>query len=558
MSLLVGLIAFGKDYASECNHLSARLLAGEYGKMFVSNKEYAERFADHYRKASESHHIFVYQDGNVDFDGTEMSGKDAVRQIDNMSVSGEREIALLIGGTYSKKADKTISRLYKSIYSLVETRDKSGISYNEHPVLVTMRYHYKDVMGLLAEPPVESQAQRNDISPEQVEEMAAAEVPVAAAYEHEPAARTSAPQTAAQTQKPSTEDSGGLASGMYIVNVNSSLSVRRSPSTSGAKIGALSNGSQVEVLESVGGWARIAYEGSAAYVKADYLEAVLAEEATSNNYDRGLWRGILYAVPFLILVLAIISFFAEGTLFTWSVVALGFVELLYAAAEQHVSLSSALPWFCTPEEVGWIWTVVNFGLLVVVLFFQHEVFKGMVGGMLDASGRSGLGFVFSFVAFYILLAVVGIMLVSGLMSLRSFWIPLLALALLWVVVKFMVGDSFFEVLPLTLMMAVACGGFLVFFLKTAGVLVIGGLIYICVSAFAGSSSASDSSKDSSSPSGGGQRDHGPGTIETDAFGGKRIRHGDGSVTDVHDYGGDIVDNDGKHYRRGIDGRVHKF
>lgn len=355
------------------------------------------------------------------------------------------------------------------------------------------------------------------------------------------------------------EDSERLAPGMYTVNVSSTLSVRRSPSTSGAKIGALSKGSQVEVLESTGGWARIAYGGSTAYVKADYLEAAPTQGTAYEDSGKGLWRGVLYAVPFLILVLAAIAIFAEDALFTWSAVALGFAELLYAAAEQHVSLSSALPWFCTPEEVGWIWTVVNFGLLVVVLFFQHEVFKGMVGGMLDASGRGGLGFIFGFVSFYVILAVVGMMLVAGLMSPGSLWVPILALALLWVIVKFTVGDGFLEVLPLTLMMAVACGGFLVFFLKTAGVLVLGGLIYICISAFAGASSSASRGRSVSSASGGsGGLNRGSGRLETDFFGGKRIRYDDGTTTDVQDFGGDIVDSDGKHYRRGIDGRVHKF
>ena len=62
----------------------------------------------------------------------------------------------------------------------------------------------------------------------------------------------------------------------------SSLNVRSTPSTSGAKVTSLSSGTQVNILESLDGWYRIEANGKTGYVSSQYVTVSQPEQATES------------------------------------------------------------------------------------------------------------------------------------------------------------------------------------------------------------------------------------------------------------------------------------
>lgn len=64
------------------------------------------------------------------------------------------------------------------------------------------------------------------------------------------------------------------ASKGQVVNVNSSLRIRESASTSSAVIGTLRNGNTFDIISKSGGWYQINYNGTKGYVHGDYVKEI--------------------------------------------------------------------------------------------------------------------------------------------------------------------------------------------------------------------------------------------------------------------------------------------
>lgn len=69
-------------------------------------------------------------------------------------------------------------------------------------------------------------------------------------------------------------------------------------------------------------------------------------------------------------------------------------------------------WFCYPSEVGWIWAIVNYILLMIVIFFGIWQFLGGIGGVENVESSSLLrfiqlvwGLVWGVAAYFIIIAV---------------------------------------------------------------------------------------------------------------------------------------------------------
>lgn len=73
-----------------------------------------------------------------------------------------------------------------------------------------------------------------------------------------------------------TSDFSESYAGTYTVTA-SSLNVRSTPSTSGAKVGVLPNGAQVTVTSANGSWAAVSYNGISGYCSMDYLKQNAAQ-----------------------------------------------------------------------------------------------------------------------------------------------------------------------------------------------------------------------------------------------------------------------------------------
>lgn len=283
---------------------------------------------------------------------------------------------------------------------------------------------------------------------------------------------------------------------IYSVNVQSTLSVRKEPSTEADKLGSLRKDEQVEVENIHNGWAQIRYNAATGYVNANYLTlkhskgSTLVEKETetkdpflTNNKD---WYRLLYnSTPFIgviLFVLLIIAANINADRFMHVMLfLLGLTELFFSAGYNEIE-SGVNPWFCDPNEMGWIWTIVNYFILLGVLMLQHYSFKGYAGHL-----RLGCG---GLILFYILVAAVGISLSSLLVSVEYFYAAPIAIFLLWLFLYKQLDDKK-EAFIGSIFVAVAFGGLSVFFLQMLGLLLMGGIILILAQAFMSGKSSTE-------------------------------------------------------------------
>lgn len=520
----------------------------------MDGEQMAEMFIQYSRNVDETHHLFVYDDGSVQVDDKQMDRKQAVAFVEDIRSDGM--VVLLIGGSYGRKAEKTLQALCKSVKKLVEQRSKSGIDYDTYPVLTTTRADYTRIMKKVREA-------AKELVPSQQEPVAIDTTVVIEELEPEAVAK---PKTQARAgtkakRRPVSETNEVPSSatksvhlGAYEVHVKTTLSVRNKPSASAAKLGSLQNGEQVSVEGFVDGWARITYEGKLAYVKAEYIVPCTESTPADSSDDAGsykIWKLILQISPLLIVIFLVLACVCDGNAANISIAATGLMELLYCAADQRVNISG-LAWFCMPGKVGWIMTIIDFIILIGVLIAQHEMFKATLSNMLNNAGRRGFSYIFLFLVSYPLFAVVGITLAGALLNPGLFWAPLLAIGVLCLFFKWIVDTEWTVAFVMALWAGVSFGGFLAFFLSVAGVLILGGLIYILVSAVANGSSSGTQTSASSSNGNSQSTDNTQGCLERDAFGGTHVRHPDGTTTDLTDVGnGEFVDYSGHSWRKGM-------
>lgn len=178
-----------------------------------------------------------------------------------------------------------------------------------------------------------------------------------------------------------------IAPGLYKVNVNSTLNVRNAPG--GAKIGMLSNGTLIQVTACKDGWAQFSLDdGRTGYVSEQYLVPFSLPAASSGrSYSTASLSDLRHYAPFAVLLFAILAFIGLRTdtnpLFHVSCFLWGTSELFMFGAGSD----SALVWFCTPSDVGWIFTIINFFVAIGVLFFQYTIYREFVGNLFDGFWR---------------------------------------------------------------------------------------------------------------------------------------------------------------------------
>lgn len=185
-----------------------------------------------------------------------------------------------------------------------------------------------------------------------------------------------------------------------IVNVNSNLNVRFYPSKSGKILGTLNNGDTIDVYSiDNNGWAEVYFNGETGYVKAKYLTEIdtesknnADENASSSNIDVDFNNLMEYMstgfdktnnLMFFYIALAL---WIIGTLcfkefeelcklpkrayFTSSCFLLTFIfEIIY-----FFTYDDDVTWFCSPDKVGWGWTVINFLIFGFVTYKQCIIF----------------------------------------------------------------------------------------------------------------------------------------------------------------------------------------
>lgn len=261
-----------------------------------------------------------------------------------------------------------------------------------------------------------------------------------------------------------------IASGNYKVSVQSSLTVRDFPKT-GNKIGSLYNDNSVEVLECNQGWAKIKYGSSFGYVKSDYLRP--SGEVKSNTGDYKLntipldiIEGAKTCMPFVILALALLMWLFLSIdlkiLFQLTCFLLGLAEIILFIPIDGGS-GNSIPSFCEPNNVGWLFAIINFIIMVVILLFQYYIYRGFT---------QELSFGFWKNLFFTLFMFSGMMSFCAIFTVSIYSIFLFAI--FFIILLFILKEvNFFT----SIVFMTHSFGLLLSFINALGVLIIGGIIW---------------------------------------------------------------------------------
>lgn len=180
-----------------------------------------------------------------------------------------------------------------------------------------------------------------------------------------------------------------VAQTKYEVTANTFLNIRSYADASAPVLGTVDKGGKVDVYEIANGWAKIGYDGGYAYVSADYLrkiENTATVQSTSTGYDFSSWsfsKGGAEWMAYVIAGLSIILFFIRkmrgedplndsGNLYVinWILfLVVAILELVYVAIMGSDSI-----WFCIPDKVGWLWTIIDFFIFGFIVYNQFMCF----------------------------------------------------------------------------------------------------------------------------------------------------------------------------------------
>lgn len=167
------------------------------------------------------------------------------------------------------------------------------------------------------------------------------------------------------------------------------LNLRVAPSTESEVATAVMRNVEVDVIAIDGDWATVNYNGKTYYAAQQYLLAVASpEKQTFNKPDApaflsDIFKGVSNGsapgeLIYVILVLVVLS--AVFTLANDNEAVLspkGFyiiATMFLAACALELYYCRDYPgdptWFCSPDKVGWLWTVINFILFAILCIVQ--------------------------------------------------------------------------------------------------------------------------------------------------------------------------------------------
>lgn len=178
------------------------------------------------------------------------------------------------------------------------------------------------------------------------------------------------------------------AQNKYEVTTNTFLNIRSYASTDAPVLGTIDNGGEVYVCEIVDGWAKITYGGGYAYVSSDYITKVVDSVPVSAQKSGGfdlssfcIGKGDAKWLVYIITVLSILLFIVrkkrndtplEDGLHVFNVIlflSVAVIELVYLSF-----MGSDAVWFCIPDKVGWLWTIVDFIIFGIIVYNQFMCF----------------------------------------------------------------------------------------------------------------------------------------------------------------------------------------
>lgn len=172
----------------------------------------------------------------------------------------------------------------------------------------------------------------------------------------------------------------------YQVKVKTTLNVRSQPDAKSPLLGTLSNGDHIEVYDISNGWAKIKFQNKDAYISSDFISPAYQPTSSYSDTFRSS-NDLKSTIVYIILGLTAIAFLirkiktveeAEGGTLVFSYLIL----LSICALELYYFIGlGGDTWFCSPNTVGWIWTIINFFIFGGVLFIQILFFLDVLAGL---------------------------------------------------------------------------------------------------------------------------------------------------------------------------------
>lgn len=177
----------------------------------------------------------------------------------------------------------------------------------------------------------------------------------------------------------------------YVVDAKTTLLVRTGPGKSYSQLGQLRRGETINVYTIENGWAEISYRGKTGYVSEQYIKPAPVQQKIeqqksfssfdwkeliniTSKTDSLIWFYIACALGF---VMVCIGWLSKSDTYDFTESATGFyissaifLALCVSEVIYFATYKGDNTWFCSPNKVGWIWTIINFILFALLLFYQ--------------------------------------------------------------------------------------------------------------------------------------------------------------------------------------------
>lgn len=174
----------------------------------------------------------------------------------------------------------------------------------------------------------------------------------------------------------------------YEVTADPYLNIRSSANADSSIIGKVAKKEVLEVYEISNGWGKISYNGEYGYVNSEYLS-----EVTTTSLESIVNTGVFDYLPILkdswemewmVYVIGIFSLLLlcirkkfwkiplkdQGKVFTINWV-LFLVMCTFELVYVFIGGKNAI-WFFYPNQVGWVWTIINF--ILFIFFAVNQIF----------------------------------------------------------------------------------------------------------------------------------------------------------------------------------------
>lgn len=201
------------------------------------------------------------------------------------------------------------------------------------------------------------------------------------------------------------------------------LNLRSGPSVNAPVEAKVAKGETIEVTEINGGWAEITHSGRTLYASSKYISRLSPKASDEeevifgNGFDHVIEipvlydsmktssEGPLYASLFIIICLALIIMFNNELFFSSSkgfyMAAAAFLLLCFCETTHFIGYTGDRTWFCSPDKVGWGWTIANFLIFGFCMVFQVITFFTLSMAAHIHGGRdcnSGTGFILTIIS----------------------------------------------------------------------------------------------------------------------------------------------------------------